>query len=440
MTNGDIIRTAAANLGRRKLRSLLASLGVVVGTLTIVLLISLATGVRAQINKQFESLGLDRLSVRPSAGGGGFGRGGGGGGGGRGLAGLAGRAGNGNAANPPAKRMISPEDVARWRALPGVLKAIPEVDLPNAVGLELQRNDRTRAVSMGGGQNTGIGALAAPPAPVAGTLELPEAGGLIASEAALQALGVVGSEVEGLIGQSFDAVLRTSRGETQVFPLKLVGVIAGRGATIQVSPVNRIAMKSWWFNKPDILETEGYDMVTFRTSDVTRAHELSTQLRAEGLQVQSLEAIVEVADRILVAITTMLALLASVALVVATIGIANTMVMAIYERTREIGVLKAMGASSAEIRRLFMIEAGFIGLIGGVVGLLSGWFAGVVLNLGIAWYFRSQDMTVRGDFFTMTVALAAGTILFAIMIGTVAGLLPARRAARLDPLVALRHE
>ena len=116
------------------------------------------------------------------------------------------------------------------------------------------------------------------------------------------------------------------------------------------------------------------------------------------------------------------------------------MVMAIYERTREIGVLKAMGDSSAEIRRLFMIEAGFIGLIGGVVGLLSGWLAGVVLNLGIAWYFRSQDMTVRGDFFTMTVALAAGTILFAIMIGTVAGLLPARRAARLDPLVALRHE
>ena len=432
MTNADILRTAAANLGRRKLRSLLASLGVVVGTLTIVLLISLATGVRAQINRQFESLGLDRLSVRPSAGE--LGRGG------RGLAGFAGRVGNSKAANPPRKRIITPDDVTRWRALPGMIKVTPEVDLPNAVGLELKRNERTGAVSMGGGQNTGIGALAAPPAPVAGTLELPDAGGLIASEAVLQAIGVVGGEVDSLLGQTFEVVLRTSRGETQSFPLHLIGVTSGRGATIQVSPVDRVAMKSWWFNKPDILATEGYDLVTIRTIDVSRAHELAIQLRAEGVQVLSLEAIVGVADRILVAITTMLSLLASVALLVATIGIANTMVMAIYERTREIGVLKAMGASSAEIRRLFMIEAGFIGLIGGVVGLAAGWLAGAALNVGIAWYFQSQDMTIRGDFFTMTAALAAGTILFAILIGTVAGLLPARRAARLDPLVALRHE
>jgi ABC-type antimicrobial peptide transport system permease subunit len=280
--------------------------------------------------------------------------------------------------------------------------------------------------------------FAAPAGAVAGTLELPDAGGLIASETALRALD--GGDLTGLVGQNFEVVLKTSRGETQAWPVRLVGVSSGRGASIQVSPAERIRMKSWWFNQPDILEKEGYDLVSIRATDVSGAKAIGAQLQKEGFQTQSLEAFVEAADRILVAITTMLTLLASVALLVASIGIANTMVMAIYERTREIGVLKAMGASAGEIRKLFMIEAGFIGLIGGVGGLLAGWLGGKVIDQGIALYFRSQDMTIRGDFFVMTPALAGGTILFAIVIGMIAGVLPARRAAALDPLVALRHE
>ena len=199
-------------------------------------------------------------------------------------------------------------------------------------------------------------------------------------------------------------------------------------------------MKNWWFNSTNMLEREGYDSVTLRAVDVTHATALTAQLRHEGFQVQSLEFFVEAANRIVTAITVMFTLIGSIALLVATIGIANTMVMAIYERTREIGILKAMGASSSEIRQMFMLEAGFIGLIGGVIGLLAGWLAGLGLNRVIPIYLRYRELPVRGDFFAVTPALALGVIGFATFIGLVAGLLPTQRAAKLDPLQALRHE
>ena len=76
----------------------------------------------------------------------------------------------------------------------------------------------------------------------------------------------------------------------------------------------------------------------------------------------------------------MLSSVGLLALLVASIGIANTMIMAIYERTREIGVLKALGASEGDVLRLFMVEAGMIGLIGGVFGVIGGWLLGIVLD------------------------------------------------------------
>jgi putative ABC transport system permease protein len=180
--------------------------------------------------------------------------------------------------------------------------------------------------------------------------------------------------------------------------------------------------------------------VSIRAVDVSRASELTDQLKGDGFQVQSLEIVVQVANRIVTAITVMFTMIGSIALLVATIGIANTMVMAIYERTREIGILKAMGASRGEIRQMFMLEAGFIGLIGGVFGLLLGWLLGLGLNQAILIYMKFRELPVRGHFFVVTPMLAVGVILFATFIGLVAGLLPAQRAAKLDPLEALRHE
>jgi putative ABC transport system permease protein len=99
-----------------------------------------------------------------------------------------------------------------------------------------------------------------------------------------------------------------------------------------------------------------------------------------------------------------------------------------------------MGASRREIRQMFMMEAGFIGLIGGVFGLLLGWVLGLGLNQAIQIVMKYRELPLRGNFFVVTPTLALGVILFATLIGLVAGLLPAQRAAKLDPLEALRHE
>jgi putative ABC transport system permease protein len=424
MTFRDQIHTAMANVGRRKLRSALASLGVVVGTLTIVIMVSLAAGVRQQINHQFASIGLDRLTVNPAGSGrrGGFDPG-------------------DFYSPPPRKKIITAQDVSRWKQLSGVVQIIPEVNLPGSVGLELKWNGTNQPVRLaGGGPMRGGFLFQEPPEPVAGSLDLPESGGMVLSSGTAQAFGISTNHFAGVIGQNVEAILRTSRGETQSYVLRVQGISQEKSRNIQVSIADRIAMKNWWFNSTNTLEREGYDTVTIRSADVTRAGALTAQIKQEGFQVQSLEIFVQVANRIVTAITVMFTLIGSIALLVATIGIANTMVMAIYERTREIGILKAMGASRGEIRQMFMMEAGFIGLIGGVIGLLLGWLAGFGLNQVIPIYLRYRELPVRGDFFVVSLTLALGVIVFATFIGLVAGLLPAQRAARLDPLQALRHE
>jgi len=429
MTIPDQMRTAVANVGRRKLRSALASLGVVVGTLTIVIMVSLASGVRQQINRQFAAIGLDRLTVTPS-----------GSGGRRGGFGPPGPPGFDFFGASPRKKIITAQDVAAWKKLPGVTQITPEINLPGSVGLELRWHDTNQTVRPAGAEPMRGGFFQAPPEPVAGSLELPEAGGIVVSQGAAQALGISSNAFAGLIGQNVEAVLRTSRGETQSYPLRVRGISQDRSPSIQVSIADRIAMKNWWFNTTNTLESQGYDFVTVRSADVPRATALTTQFRKEGFQVQSLEIFVEAANRVVTAITVMFMLIGGIALLVATIGIANTMVMAIYERTREIGILKAMGASRGEIRLMFMLEAGCIGFIGRVIGLLLGWLAGAALNQVIPIYLRYRELPMRGDFFVVSLTLALGVILFATFIGLVAGLLPAQRAAKLDPLQALRHE
>jgi putative ABC transport system permease protein len=114
--------------------------------------------------------------------------------------------------------------------------------------------------------------------------------------------------------------------------------------------------------------------------------------------------------------------------------------MAIYERTREIGVLKALGASAGEIRRLFTLEAGMIGLIGGIMGLILGTLLGRLVNWIGHQYLANEGVTGVGQLSIVPPWLAVGAVIFATMIGLLAGLYPAARAARLDPVTALRHE
>ena len=134
-----------------------------------------------------------------------------------------------------------------------------------------------------------------------------------------------------------------------------------------------------------------------------------------------------------------LAIFGSLALAVASIGIVNTLVMAILERRREIGIMKALGASDADVRGLFFAEAGAMGLVGGAVGVTLGWVIGRLINFGTNIYLERQHFP-PAQIWSVPPWLVLSAITFSIVVSLLSGLYPASRAARLDPVQALRYE
>jgi len=134
-----------------------------------------------------------------------------------------------------------------------------------------------------------------------------------------------------------------------------------------------------------------------------------------------------------------LGIFGSLALIVASIGIVNTLVMAILERRREIGIMKAIGASDGDVKRLFFAEAGAMGILGGIVGVILGWAIGQLINFGTNIYLKRQSLPPE-HFWAVPWWLVGVAIVFAFLVSLVSGLYPAGRAARLDPVQALRYE
>ncbi len=136
---------------------------------------------------------------------------------------------------------------------------------------------------------------------------------------------------------------------------------------------------------------------------------------------------------------TFLAVFGSLALAVATLGIVNTLVMAILERRREIGIMKAIGASDGDVERIFSMEAISMGAVGGLFGVALGWVIGRTINFATNIYLQRQDVRPESYWYVPLWLVIAG-ILFSIAVSWAAGRYPASRAARLDPVQALRHD
>jgi putative ABC transport system permease protein len=134
-----------------------------------------------------------------------------------------------------------------------------------------------------------------------------------------------------------------------------------------------------------------------------------------------------------------LGIFGSLALAVALLGIVNTLVMAILERRREIGIMKAIGAGDGDIKALFFAEAGVMGFLGGLAGVSLGWAIGRAINAGTNIYLKRMDMTPE-TFWSVPWWLVAAALAFAVVVSLGSGIYPASRAAKLDPVQALRYE
>jgi putative ABC transport system permease protein len=138
-------------------------------------------------------------------------------------------------------------------------------------------------------------------------------------------------------------------------------------------------------------------------------------------------------------VSAFLGAIGGVALFVGCLGIVNVMLISVFERTREIGIMKSVGARRKDILTLFVAEAGIIGLVGGLLGILLGWLVAEVTN-HVMFAFIIKDETPFRRLYEIPFWLAAGAVGLAILVSIVAGLYPARRAAGLEPTAALRYE
>lgn len=184
---------------------------------------------------------------------------------------------------------------------------------------------------------------------------------------------------------------------------------------------------------------QSYASLTVRAKSPLQVEGIETAINAIGFGTFSLLDATKNLRLFFTIFDLLLALFGSLALAVATLGIINTLVMAILERRREIGILKALGAADRDVKQLFFVEAGVMGLFGGILGVVFGWLIGKALTWGTNIYLHRQNLP-SAHVFSVPWWLVLGAIVFAVAVSLAAGLYPASRAARLNPVEALRYE
>lgn len=421
LTLADIFQSALRNLRRRPVRNVLTAGGVLIGIVTLVAMVSFGVGVQREVQRNFETIGLENIFVNPQ---------------------FEEQDGFDPFARPRPKTPLTPVVVAQIAALPDVVSVTPALSLPEGMDVTLSQGADPISVRISGGG--GMPFRFGPPARsgiLAGVdLQDSQQGTLLVAGLADQLLGE-GETYADLIGREVVLTVKLPRGETAAFRSPIVGVQDGFGTrSLDVAVQEREAMRAWWYDDPDFLARDGYDSVVVRATSLGVVTAVSAAIEELGLSVQSLDAILDVANQVLALLQALLGSVGGLALLVAALGVANTMMMAIYERTREIGVLKALGASSREIRWLFTVEAGMIGILGGFFGLILGTLLGRLVDWIGHRYLINEGVTGVGPLSVVPPWLALGALAFAAFVGVIAGLYPAARAARLDPVTALRHE
>lgn len=190
--------------------------------------------------------------------------------------------------------------------------------------------------------------------------------------------------------------------------------------------------------------TKTYEKALIYVGDINDSASVSEQLRKMGYSTYSPSDWLESVKKTSKMIQMILGGIGGISLLVAALGITNTMIMSIYERTKEIGVMKVIGANLGDIRKMFLLEAGLIGFIGGLAGLIFSFIVSILMNTVlrdiISMAFDSMTGGMEGNISKIPAWLAVASVVFATSIGLLAGYYPAKRAMQLSALESLKNE
>jgi putative ABC transport system permease protein len=465
----DTVQLALRNLGQAKLRTALTTLGVSIGIASLAGMVSLGVGLQDQFVGRFMASGVfDAVTVMPArpAGRGFLGRGGGGGR--RGAA--AGPRGQGAGETTPATPETPPAKlddaaIAAIAALEQVKVVYPNVRVQVQIKYEQFAESSTAtgvplsAKDDGAFQTLAYGAFFRDDSAAACLLSLDMAKrisdkdpkDLIGQTLTLSyAAAPAGGEGTALALPGTGSPMEFRRVET---PYTIAGIVEretgpgfGGGLVSGVMiPLGRAKdISASIITSPQALlrepaERAAYSTLTVRVKSAQFTQDVEDKIKGMGYSVFSVNDMLENAKKGFIILDIVLSLIGSIALAVSSLGIVNTMVMSILERTREIGIMKAVGGSDADIRGIFLVEASTIGVMGGLAGVTLGWLVGRVINIGANIYIRSQGGTDT-TLFALPFWLIGGAIGFSLVVSLIAGSYPAARAARLDPIQALRHD
>ena len=481
----DILHLALRNLRQAKLRATLTTMGVIVGVAVIVTMVSFGLGLQSNMLARFKALDLfNEVLVF-----------------GRGLGNLAGldrparardegeRRDNRGRSNRNPTRILDDAGVKELAAVPGVAYVEPNVNFPAYV-----RANGKLLTHYVGGANIPNASTRFQHFAAGKMISSPTGNEAVVSERFVRDFGfekpadAVGKNLELLappeqknadeeeeeetpnfFGIPFDDPgFDESGAGLQTRTFQIVGVLsevkqgAGQGAmrgitpwagiyvplpmahewtTQHRSPMSRVAL-ALARQGGNLAEgqTEGYESATVRVTDPVELAQVRDKITDLGFGSFSIVDELDQIRTVFLIIDSVLGLLGGISLLVASFGIANTMIMSILERTREIGIMKAIGAEDREIKLIFFVEAAVIGLVGGVAGVLLAWgIDGLANRLAYRFILKPQGASFI-DFFDLPPYLWLGAILFALIVSILAALYPASRAARIDPVRALRHD
>ncbi len=408
---------ALQGLTDRKTRTILTVLGIFVGVTLIVTLVGLSGGLANAIDDQLGSLGTETILVQSTS-----------------------------------EDRFTRQDVQRIQQMAGAQHVVPTINRPGTI----ERSGEDEDVTVLGIDPDQLTVLFP-------GFEIAQGRGL---ESAGMTQAVVGEDLGGSASTAFLApgdVARLSvpRQDDGGAPrevsrsYEIVGVAAPFDASFLVDINGAVILPTRAAQTLTGFSNE-YNQILVVAESSAAVSPLVEEIRAgydeDDIEVISVQEISQTVGTVIGGLGLFVAFIAAISLVVAGLGIANTMLVSVMERTREIGVLRALGFKAAEVRRLFMVEAGLTGLIGGVLGMLAG--AGLsYIIAGAIGSFGGGERTDSGGppgsggdpspleiVPALPLELLLGVVLFAVVIAVLAGFLPARKAAKLDPVEALRGE